>query len=110
MSFCLALDAPILLSVGVMVFLTLKVACRDEKTLGSLEKATTFKKATNERTAGKWGAWAQELRNIALHPEQHSPAALEVTNEAVVIADKFAKVNTIHLRRQVHPQVWRIIY
>jgi len=83
------------------------VACREEKTLGSLE--TTFKKATNERTAGKWGAWAQELRNIALHPEQHSPAALEVTNEAVVIADKFAKVNTINLSRQVNPQVWRII-
>lgn len=64
--------------------------CREEKPSDSVE--TPYKKAADDKRAAKWGAWAQELRSIALHPEKHSPAALEVTQEAVVIADKYAKV------------------
>ena len=68
---------------------------REEKTSGSAE--ATFKKINEDRPAGKWGSWAQELRDIAFHPEKNSPSALETTNEAVVISDKFAKVLAVTL-------------
>ncbi|KAG0560402.1 hypothetical protein KC19_10G178600 [Ceratodon purpureus] len=62
---------------------------REGKALESAE--VTLKKSNEDRATGKWGSWAQELRNIALHPEKHFPAALEITKEAVVIPDKYAK-------------------
>jgi hypothetical protein len=45
-----------------------------------------------ERPARKWDAWAQALRAIVLHPEQHASIVLQVTDEAVVISDQYPKV------------------
>jgi hypothetical protein len=45
-----------------------------------------------ERPPRKWDAWAQALRAIVLHPEQHASIVLQVTDEAVVISDQYPKV------------------
>ncbi|CAM6008442.1 unnamed protein product [Sphagnum balticum] len=41
--------------------------------------------------ARKWDAWAQALRAIVLHPEQHASIVRQVTDEAVVISDQYPK-------------------
>lgn len=85
----------IIRSVPSIIEGDLNHVCREGKALGSAE--AMFKKTNDYRVGGKWGSWAQELRNIAFHPEKHSPAALEITEEAVVISDKFAKVLTVFI-------------
>ncbi|CAM6043843.1 unnamed protein product [Sphagnum compactum] len=47
--------------------------------------------ASNTHGTRKWDAWAQALRAIVLHPEQHASIVLEVTDEAVVISDQYPK-------------------
>ncbi|MCO5551935.1 hypothetical protein L7F22_005442 [Adiantum nelumboides] len=38
-----------------------------------------------------WEPWAETLRNMALHPEHHKDTILQVTDQAIVINDKFPK-------------------
>ncbi|KAH7429404.1 hypothetical protein KP509_09G046400 [Ceratopteris richardii] len=38
-----------------------------------------------------WEPWAEALRKMAMHPEQHIDTLLQVTQEAVVLHDKFPK-------------------
>ncbi|MCO5610252.1 hypothetical protein L7F22_064488 [Adiantum nelumboides] len=39
----------------------------------------------------KWSPWAEALRKLAMQPEGHGDTILQVTQEAVVLADKFPK-------------------
>lgn len=39
----------------------------------------------------KWEPWAEALWKMALHPEQHKDMILQVTDQAIVIPDKFPK-------------------
>ena len=51
-----------------------------------------LKRTGDPRPSQQWGSWAQALRDYALHPEQHSSTVVQVTGEAVVCLDKYAKV------------------
>ncbi|KAJ7555676.1 hypothetical protein O6H91_05G050100 [Diphasiastrum complanatum] len=39
----------------------------------------------------KWDGWAQALRNIAFHPEQHKDSVLQITDEALIARDMYPK-------------------
>ncbi|XP_024389394.1 transcription factor bHLH140 isoform X3 [Physcomitrium patens] len=60
-------------------------------TLSLMGSEFKLKKIDEARTSQQWSSWAQSLRNIALHPDKHSPTVLKISKDAVVISDKFAK-------------------
>ncbi|CAM6068853.1 unnamed protein product [Sphagnum tenellum] len=67
----------------------------DEKELNEIHSEITrpagTSDASNTHGTRKWDAWAQALRAIVLHPEQHASIVLQVTDEAVVISDQYPK-------------------
>ncbi|KAG1371546.1 transcription factor bHLH140 [Cocos nucifera] len=42
-------------------------------------------------TKRTWGSWAQALYEIAMHPEKHKYAVLEISNEYIVLNDLYPK-------------------
>lgn len=72
---------------------SLGFVCREgSNTLSLMGSEFKLKKIDEARTSQQWSSWAQSLRNIALHPDKHSPTVLKISKDAVVISDKFAKV------------------
>lgn len=61
------------------------------------QNTTTVKGQTVNRIDGKkgkgttWGAWAQALHEIALHPEQHQNTVLECMDSVIVLPDLYPK-------------------
>lgn len=46
----------------------------------------------DESMSKAWGAWAQALYNIAMHPEKHKNDVLDILNDVVVLHDLYPKV------------------
>lgn len=61
----------------------------DGKTV--VDGATHVKQDTAGSSGKIWEPWTEALRKMALNPEQHGDAILQMTQEAVVITDKFPK-------------------
>ncbi|KAI5068388.1 hypothetical protein GOP47_0016733 [Adiantum capillus-veneris] len=51
----------------------------------------SFSSSSEPSKLKHWEPWADALRTMVLHPEQHKDTILQVTNEAIVISDKFPK-------------------
>lgn len=49
-------------------------------------------KKRDESMSKAWGAWAQALYNIAMHPEKHKNDVIESLDDVVVLHDLYPKV------------------
>lgn len=58
-------------------------------------KVNLSNKSDGSRTKS-WGSWAQALYNIAMQPEKHRDAVLEISVDVVVLNDLYPKVNVTY--------------